>query len=96
MSAIDDVLASFDIDDLAALTKEDCPTCVTRRDEHGRMPIGLCGPECLMVKKRELLQRHRENIAAQIARAPGSYPRCQLFGCTKEAVRDGRCRRHQR
>lgn len=31
--------------------KEDCPGCVAGRDEHGRMPIGLCGPDCLMRRR---------------------------------------------
>jgi hypothetical protein len=33
--------------------KEDCPGCVKKRDKLGRMPIGFCGPDCLMRKVRD-------------------------------------------
>lgn len=33
-------------------TRDDCPTCAAQRDEHGRLPIGLCGPTCLMARPR--------------------------------------------
>lgn len=32
------------------LTRDDCETCSDQRDEHGRLPIGWCGSDCLMAK----------------------------------------------
>lgn len=34
------------------LTRDDCKTCNAQRDELGRLPIGLCGPDCLMARPR--------------------------------------------
>lgn len=34
-------------------TRDDCPTCNEKRDAIGRLPIGFCGPDCLMAKERE-------------------------------------------
>lgn len=32
--------------------KEDCPGCLTLRDELGRMKPGLCSPNCMMRRGR--------------------------------------------
>lgn len=52
---ITDVVGVEDVSD-CWFTKEDCPGCVAKTDGLGRLPIGDCGPDCLMRRERE---RHR-------------------------------------
>lgn len=40
--------------------KEAAPCCVAQRDEHGRLPIGFCGPDCI---RRPSRQAHTESLA---------------------------------
>lgn len=32
-------------------TRDECPTCSAKRDALGRLPVGLCGPFCLMARR---------------------------------------------
>lgn len=54
-------------------TREDCPTCWSRRDELGRLQIGFCHPtECLMAKERA---KRRLVCALAGARTPDEVDR---------------------